>query len=94
LQLLFTRIYCSERLVLRGGAFRFEKDANGAADRHNRAGWTLRHQRDHPDYHFAIGQGGGRREDAMQILRRQAGGRGRGSGAHGGYYLLRHSKPD
>lgn len=93
MQLLFTRVCCPERLVLRGGAFRSEKDANGAADRHNRADRALRHQRDHPDYHFAIGEGWGRREDAMQILRRQAGGRGRGSGTHGGD-VLRHSEPN
>lgn len=55
----YLRGLCPERLVLRGGAFRSEKDANGAADRHNRAGCTLRHQRDHSDHHFAIGEGGG-----------------------------------
>lgn len=61
--------YYAERLVIRGRTFRSEEDANGAVDRRYRAGWTVRHQRYHPDYHFAIGAGGRRREDALQILR-------------------------
>jgi len=61
--------YYTERLIIRGCTFRSEEDANGAVDRRYRASWTLHHQCDHPDYHFAIGTGGRRREDAMQILR-------------------------
>lgn len=67
--LIYADAYYAERLVLRGCTLRFEEDANGAVDRRYRTGWTLRHQHDHPDYHFAIGAGGRRREDAMQILR-------------------------
>lgn len=67
--LIYADAYYAERLVLCGCTFRFEEDTNGAIDRRYRAGWTLHHQRDHPNYYFAIGAGGRRREDAMQILR-------------------------
>lgn len=67
--LIYADACYAERLVLRSCTFRSEEDTNGAIDRRYRARWTLRHQRDHSDHHFAIGAGGRRREDAMQILR-------------------------
>lgn len=84
--------YYAERLVIRGCTFRSEEDANGAADRRYRTGRAVRHQRDHPDYHFAIGAGGRRREDAMQILRRKARDRERGRRTRGGDDVLRDSE--
>jgi len=67
--LIYADAYYAERLVLRGCTLRSEEDTNGAVNCHYCASWTLHHQRNHPDYHFAIGAGGRRREDAMQILR-------------------------
>jgi len=82
----------SERLVVRGGTLRSEEDADGAVDSHNRAGRAARHQPHHSDHHHAIGESGGRREDAMHLLHRQARGRGGGRRARGGD-VVRHSEP-
>ena len=82
------RPFVAERLVLSRGTIRFEQDTDGIADRHHRAVGPVRHQPDDARYHNAVGAGRRRREDALPLLRRQAGGRGRGRRTRRGNAIL------
>lgn len=49
--IIYVRTYCSEQLVLRGGALRPEKDEDGAVDRRDHTVGALPHQPDQPNHH-------------------------------------------
>ena len=80
--------FVAEQLVPSRGTIRSEQDTDGIADRHHRAVGPVRHQPDDARYHNAVGAGRRRRQDALPLLRRQAGGRGWGRGARRGYTFL------